>query len=865
MKIKTLNLYAFGKFENTTIELSDGFNLIFGPNEAGKSTIQAFIEGMLFGFYKPYRKRRTYSDDYKRYKPINNDKYYGAMIIVDDSGREIRIERDFLQERDGVRIFDNLTGEDITTTYPYDATTKQYLPLGYDGVNASIYNNTVNFKQMASYSDEALAKEVNNRLVDMASDNGGDVSVSGVLDYLEEQKKEIGTFRRSRSNYGLAVRKKQRLEEALTEAEQNDSRIRVNQKRILQYEKNLARYEKKKSDRIAERKDEERAAVDAQKRRVDAVREEGETLAEKRRELLKTSDYYDADTYDHLRYLNRSGESLEKQRDTLEKEIDDVKNAGRKTKRSYEALKDKLKPYDKQQVKADWNIYLSAVGKRQQIISQVGEDETPKQNPKKHKNHKRSQTPAQADSDFANSRLVDIVLSYGRPPFIVMIALGAMMLLLGFINPAAYFVFAAQVVLIAAGLFLAIGGAFGNIIVSKYDDVVDDSPGIFETDDADAFTLDVDDDDDFDEFAVFDDDDDLTDNVDRDAIAEEISEEEDTEETIAALLEVYGERNEAAFERLMKRLKKGFAELDALHQKLSDDSVRLKSLKKQRADLDRQMTKTAQDIKDILEPLGITSIDDYAKGGKLKDALTELDAKIAANKELLDSMSGADYAKMPASDRLLHRSQDDMSEKTLDHSINTIKHEIASLEGQNQTLASGSETPVALREQIDALDAQIQHYEDEIKAIDMAESFFKRYQKRSHQMQAGDLNERIGDILSKITHRYHEVRVDDKLNVRVVSPSTGTLIGMDQLSGGTIDQIYFALRFGVRDLLDTHQSLPFVLDDPFVQYDDTRKKAALTFLNEMSQTDQILLFTCSSDEKRIMDAEGIHYIGMALV
>ena len=109
MKIKTLHLIAFGKFKQTTIELDDGFNLIYGPNEAGKSTIQAFIEGMFFGFYKPYRKRRTYSEAVEQYKPLYSEQYRGAMIYVDEMGREIRIERDFLKERDGVRLFDNIT------------------------------------------------------------------------------------------------------------------------------------------------------------------------------------------------------------------------------------------------------------------------------------------------------------------------------------------------------------------------------------------------------------------------------------------------------------------------------------------------------------------------------------------------------------------------------------------------------------------------------------------------------------------------------------------------------------------------------------------------------------------------------------
>lgn len=825
MIIKTLNLYAFGKFENTTIELSDGFNLIYGPNEAGKSTIQAFIEGMFFGFYKPYRKRRTYSDDYKRYKPLHQDKYYGSMIVIDDNNREIRIERDFLQDRDGVRIFDNLTGEDITMAYPYDAATKQYLPLGYNGVNASIYNNTVNFKQMASYSDEMLAKEVNNRLIDMASSQGGaaDIPVSGVIDYLEEKKKEIGTFRRSRSNYGLAVRKREQLEEQLTAAEQSDERIRANQKRILQYQSNLARYEKKKQDRIEQRREQERAAVDAQNRRVAAARAEGDKLRAERQEIAQAGDYYDEATHDHLRYLNRTGESLERQKAAVADDIRDLKAGAKKTRQQYDKLTEQLSLYDKRQIDADIISYRDAVGSAQ---------------PK---------TAARAGKDSAreaDTGLRATFKSYGRATYIVMLVIGLALAAVGFVNPAQYFVFVAQVVLLAAGLFLAVCGIGGNILLSRGGS----APAEAAYDDAEIYDDDADDD--------------LSQNVD--LLYEDVHDDEDAPATIEDLLYVYGVTDVDTLGSMLTRIKSAFDKQKRLAQRLSDSRVKLESLKRQQADLDRQMTEMAIGIKNILEPLGLTSIEAYAEGAKAKEALKDLDAKIAANDTLVDNMAGADYAKMP-SGRLLQRSSHDVSERTLDRSIETIRHEIAALEGQNQTLASGHESPVTLRERIAALDRQIQAYEDDMKAIDMAEAFFNRYQKRSHQMQAGDLNEKIGEILSQITHRYHEVRVDDHLNVKVVSPSTGTLVGINQLSGGTVDQIYFALRFGVRDLLDVHQSLPFVLDDPFVQYDDTRKKAALTFLNEMSQTDQILLFTCSSDEKRIMDKEGMHYIGLALV
>ena len=42
MKIKKLRINGYGKFTDKEITLEDGLNLIFGKNEAGKSTIHHF-------------------------------------------------------------------------------------------------------------------------------------------------------------------------------------------------------------------------------------------------------------------------------------------------------------------------------------------------------------------------------------------------------------------------------------------------------------------------------------------------------------------------------------------------------------------------------------------------------------------------------------------------------------------------------------------------------------------------------------------------------------------------------------------------------------------------------------------------------
>lgn len=47
MIIKDIRLINFGKFHDTEIHFERGLNIVYGENEAGKTTIHTFIRGML--------------------------------------------------------------------------------------------------------------------------------------------------------------------------------------------------------------------------------------------------------------------------------------------------------------------------------------------------------------------------------------------------------------------------------------------------------------------------------------------------------------------------------------------------------------------------------------------------------------------------------------------------------------------------------------------------------------------------------------------------------------------------------------------------------------------------------------------------
>ena len=93
--------------------------------------------------------------------------------------------------------------------------------------------------------------------------------------------------------------------------------------------------------------------------------------------------------------------------------------------------------------------------------------------------------------------------------------------------------------------------------------------------------------------------------------------------------------------------------------------------------------------------------------------------------------------------------------------------------------------------------------------------------------------------------RYSQVQVDESLEPVLVHPSKETgPIETDEMSQGTLDQIYLAARLALCDILFGEARPPLLMDDPFVKFDPERRSAALELCRELSSDRQILLFTC---------------------
>ena len=94
MRFESVTAYSFGRFRNQTLELAPGMNVIFGSNEAGKSTWHAALYAGLCGMRRARgRATREDSDFRARHKPWDAEGWeVGATIALE--GRRIALRHD---------------------------------------------------------------------------------------------------------------------------------------------------------------------------------------------------------------------------------------------------------------------------------------------------------------------------------------------------------------------------------------------------------------------------------------------------------------------------------------------------------------------------------------------------------------------------------------------------------------------------------------------------------------------------------------------------------------------------------------------------------------------------------------------------
>ena len=178
--------------------------------------------------------------------------------------------------------------------------------------------------------------------------------------------------------------------------------------------------------------------------------------------------------------------------------------------------------------------------------------------------------------------------------------------------------------------------------------------------------------------------------------------------------------------------------------------------------------------------------------------------------------------------------------------LNWQKEHLQSELKEKQTMYSNLEERL---EELEDAGESYQRQEETKRALELAIQKLGELSKDVHQELSLKLNEKASSILAEITGgKYEMLFVDEKLKMSLYT--AGRRISIEQVSRGTIEQIYFALRMAASEIL-YEEDYPVILDDTFVFYDDKRLENTLRWLKKNKK--QVIIFTCQKREQEILN------------
>ena len=191
MKINKIKINSYGKLKNKEINLKDGINIIYGKNEAGKSTLINFIYNMFYGISK--NKNGKELSDYEKYKPWSGEEFSGKIEYELDNKEKYEVYRDF--NKKNPKIF-NDKKEDISAEFNIDKNKGNEFFYEQTKIDEDLFLSTLAINQKEVELEKKNQNILIQKMSNLAQTGDDTISYKRVIDRINrKQLEEIGSDR----------------------------------------------------------------------------------------------------------------------------------------------------------------------------------------------------------------------------------------------------------------------------------------------------------------------------------------------------------------------------------------------------------------------------------------------------------------------------------------------------------------------------------------------------------------------------------------------------------------------------------------------------------------------------------------------
>jgi len=900
MKLVQLSIQGFGKLESLKIDFSPQLNLVWGPNEAGKSTLQQALLVALYGFYQGNRASTLEKQEHLRFKPWGHANYALQLTYMLQNGQQFQVLRNFADDDVPTKILDALTGKDLTKQFKIRRHGNISFAYEHTGLSREIFESTV-FVRQAEVKSLQNKSGLVNEIVSLLDSGTTRASAEEVIAFLEEQIARVGSDRarikrlplaqerlkKIQAEHDALLRARESLREAVLQKQEMERTLQKDRTKLLQYQYLIL--------------DKKILELDQNLHRSEDIRAKMKSLQKKMAELKGAEPISDA-----LREgIVRKFQTLENQKE----QIEEIREKIAQQQTVVEGLREALSEYAAMEklagflsydefaaLQARWEVANRAFGnarqeyeaevkrlasqnlnvERLQQIYQLSSEES-------RKLRQQEEDLERLERDIRNLEWEQKELAK-KAPFTKTIRWGLSGL--GFVSILGVFLSLVLDISLwgaVVGGVLAVAAAVGFFIYSQKQK-------------RHLKNLDE-----------------LTSNL-NDLIAQK----NEIESVYRSQLNALGVENfrdllekRLQFESLSRKTEarqRAREELDSVEfqllkylgsigvQSLSEEELRtiggqFKSyfgLKEQsdrekrlldeaRRDLVRvqdRLELTNESLLERLQEAGIHEKDLEKALRQFKELLEKRKEKDRLQREAEKLQSELDGLFAGKSEAELQQQRQEWQQKrdalvahhpelkglssgwssqklvreyeTLDQRRQEIEKQIERLEATVQTVLTSHRPQAEIEEELAQAHREVKQLLNVRHALEKARNTLREVMESYHRDLAPMLNQSVGEGICAVTgERYRDVRIDpETFTVNLVVPETGDVQPSEKLSLGTQEQIYLLLRVAIaRVLSENAEPLPLILDDPFVHFDHQRLQNMLGFLNKLSEKNQVILFT----------------------
>jgi DNA repair exonuclease SbcCD ATPase subunit len=743
---------GFGKIKDFDTTLSNGLNVIYGPNESGKSTLMEFIKAMLYGLKGGRASKDGILVAAKRYMPWSSSAYGGYMNFELDDGSSYRIDRAF--DNGTVKLYDESFNE-ITSSFA-DIKDGSSIAQRLIGLNESLFERTVYIKQLGTRIDTSASKDLIDRISNIRQSGAEDISYKRANAALKDAlKQQVGTDRSYTRPLDI-------INKRLGELNTSKIKIKNENKSLLE----------------ARIKQEELASQISKltgKERLFAKLLEFCELKERLKLQQEKNDEIEF-LNERIRQSQNEINILDKDRVMLEQNIDN--NSEYIVMLSKQQGSSERGTLDLSRQNSENSVKLFQEDVASKKATENFQENASKQNTDK------AVVISQRHSSRRISRGIQDKIAKQKK-----------------------WIKALYICIIAS--FVAIIGVGCGAIVFK------------------AF---------------------------------------------AAWLTIVPVLMAMAFIALRLQINRWGSKLEEQNSKLYDSNEQLKTELNNAQKIDRifcqqlvslndrinnEKTQYEQLIK-RLENLNISSkqveictieneIDRVSKIVSENRKVVDLDLS-CTEKELFENIIEDN------SDRQCLRITE--LKEFLTAQLQQKKLESAIVE-TNIKKTENIQKDELLEDEITRLSQQKEQLEQRGEALGIAIKILEEATSDVQKKYIPIMNKVFKSTFSELTaQKYSDIRAGEDLNIMLSDPKTEIVVPVSTLSSGTIDQMYLALRIAIAEtVLKTNEGLPFIMDEPFAQYDDKRTDQALSCIYEISKKQQVVFFTCKQREVDLISSK----------